>query len=705
MAVQTKYRTCNLCEALCGLEIQVENNKAISIKGDKQDVLSHGHICPKAVALIDIHEDPDRLKHPMQKKEGKWEQVSWEEAYEYAAAKLVGIQQAHGANAVGIYQGNPSVHNLGTTLFSPDFVRSLKTTNRFSATSVDQLAHHLAGTYMFGHPLLVPVPDINRTKLWLIVGGNPLVSNGSMMTAPGVHHKLKDIQQRGGKVIVIDPRKTETAHKADQHIFIKPGTDFWLFAGIVSHLLHTDQVDLGHLTDVIESAQVDKIKGALAPFSLNMAAEKTGIPVSVIKELIHEFTTAESAVCYGRLGVSAAHNGSLCHWLINCMNILTGNFDQAGGAMFTNPAVDVRARKSRAPKFARWHSRVKGLPEFNGELPSAAIADDILEPGEGQIKAMITSCGNPVLSVPNGKKLDEAFSSLDFMLCIDIYLNETTKHADLILPPATGLETPHYGIAFHNLAIHNTAKYSEAAVEKEAGTKYDWEIFSELLEAYQKAKAAAEGEAAPESQSISLEDKLDMLLRFSPQQLSLEELKKHEHGIDLGAHIPMLPQVLKTDDQKIDLFPTIYEEGLKAVSTHDESEEAHPFMMIGRRQLRSNNSWMHNLGRLMRGRDRCTMLIHPQDAESLSIAEGQMVQVSSKIASVRIAAEVTEDIMPGAISIPHGWGHHRKGTKMSVAESHAGVSFNDLADDSLLDTVSGVSVINAIPVQLSVPAD
>jgi len=701
MAVETKFRTCNLCEALCGLEIKVEDNKAISIKGDDQDVLSHGHICPKAVALIDIQEDPDRLKHPMRKLGDKWEKISWEEAYHYTAQKLVAVQQQYGTNAIGIYQGNPSVHNLGTTLFSPDFVRSLKTTNRFSATSVDQLAHHLAATYMFGHPLMVPVPDINRTMLWLIVGGNPLVSNGSMMTAPGVHHKLKDIQKRGGKVIVIDPRKTETAHKADQHIFIKPGTDFWLFAAIVNHLLNIDQINTAHLQEVVEVSQIGEIKEALSAFTLEIAEEKTGIPINIIKSLIQEFVAAESAVCYGRLGVSAAHNGSLCHWLINCINILTDNFDQPGGAMFTNPAVDVRSRKSKIPKFARWHSRVKGLPEFNGELPSAAIADDILEPGEGQIKAMITSCGNPVLSVPNGKKLDQAFESLDFMLCIDIYLNETSKHADIILPPATGLETPHYGIAFHNLAIHNTAKYSEPAVDKKEGTKYDWEIFTELQEAYLKEKAAVQNDTPVETQAVTLEEKLDMLLRFSPHRLSLEELKMHEHGIDLGPHIPMLPQLLQTESQKINLFPSIYQQGLLAVSIQQSTEEKHPFMMIGRRQLRSNNSWMHNLGRLMRGRDRCTMLIHPKDAETLSINEGQMVQVSSEVTSVQIAAEITEDIMPGSISIPHGWGHHRSGTKMAIAEAHAGVSFNDLADDTLLDTVSGVSIINAIPVSLS----
>ena len=702
MAIETKYRTCNLCEALCGLEIRVENNKAISIKGDDKDVLSHGHICPKAVALIDIHEDPDRLRYPLKKNGAAWEQISWEEAYEYVAEKLVSIQATHGDNAVGIYQGNPSVHNLGTTLFSPDFVRSLKTTNRFSATSVDQLAHHLAAVYMFGHPLMVPVPDINRTMLWVIIGGNPLVSNGSMMTAPGVHHKIKDIQKRGGKVIVIDPRRTETANKSDQHIFIKPGSDFWLLAAICNHLFTSDSINIDHLKEIIDTEQVQKIRGALQTFTLEIASERTGISLEVIHDLINDFITAESAVCYGRLGVSAAHNGSLSHWLINSINILTNNFDKPGGAMFTNPAVDVTAKKSATKKFGRWKSRVKELPEFNGELPSAAIADDILEPGEGQIRAMITSCGNPVLSVPNGKKLDQAFSSLEFMVSIDIYLNETTQHADIILPPATGLETAHYGIAFHNLAIHNTAKYSEAALDKAEGTKYDWEIFSELKQAYLNQKAKSKGEAVSAQHVFTLENKLDFLLQSSPHKLSLEELKKHKHGIDLKAHIPKLATSLKTDNQKINLFPEIYKTALADLAKIEDTERDHSFMMIGRRHLRSNNSWMHNLDRLMRGRERCTVLIHPSDASALNINEGQMIRVTSDITSVEIAAEITDDIMQGAVSIPHGWGHHRSGTKMEVAESHAGVSYNDLADDSMVDSISGVSVINAIPVQLSV---
>ena len=699
MAAIKKYRTCNLCEAICGLEIDVKENKVLAIRGDKNDVFSKGHICPKAVGLKDIHEDPDRLKKPLQKVNGEWIEISWEKAIDFTAKQLVDIQLANSQNAVAIYQGNPSVHNLGTTLFSPDFVRAVKTKNRYSATSVDQLAHHLAAEYMFGNSLMVPVPDIIRTQFWLILGGNPIVSNGSLMTAPNIRGKMRDIQARGGKIVVVDPRRTETADKSDQHIFVKPGTDVWLLLSMLHIILYVDKLKLVHLTDCIDPKAIEEIKKAVAPFTPEKAELMTGIPSQTIQSLTEEFTTSQSAVCYGRLGVSASHHGGLCHWAINTINILTGNFDQEGGAMFPTPAVNVSGKKSAVPKFRRWKSRVRGLPEFGGELPSSTLAEDILEPGEGQIKALVTSCGNPVLSVPNGQKMDEAFTSLEFMVSIDIYLNETTKHADIILPPATGLETPHYAIAFHNLAVHNSAKYSDPAVEKEEGTKYDWEIFQELQKAYLKFKEEKTGEATPENPEYTLEQKLDFFLNFGPHKLSLAKLKEHPHGIDLGPLETQLPKRLLTDNQQLNIFPIIYQSALLDLLAEKVTEDS-SFLLIGRRNLRSNNSWMHNLERMVKGPNSCTAIIHPNDAERLNISNGDMLEISSSVSTVNIEAEVSDEIMVGSISIPHGWGHHRDGIKMGVASKYAGVSFNDLADDKITDKLSGVSVINAIPISV-----
>ena len=698
MSIKTRYRTCNLCEAICGLEVKVENNTVLSIRGDEQDVFSKGHICPKAVGMKDLHEDPDRLKTPLVKRDGKWIDVSWQEAYALAAKGIIDTQIKYGKDAVGIYQGNPSVHNLGTSLFSPDFVRSLKTKNRYSATSVDQLAHHLAAEYMFGNQLFIPVPDINRTDFWLILGGNPMVSNGSMMTAPDIRGKLRDIQDRSGQVVVIDPRFTETAEKADQHLFIRPGSDIYLLLSMIHIILFNDKMELKHLENCIDADEITAIKAAVAHFTPELAEEKTGIPAVDIQGLTDSFLSAKSAVCYGRLGVSASKYGGLSHWAINTINILSGNFDKAGGAMFTNPAVNVSSRKSKTKRFKRWSSRVRGLPEYGGELPSSTLAEDILTPGEGQIKAMITSCGNPVLSVPNGTKMDSAFESLDFMVCIDIYLNETTKHADVILPPATGLETPHYAIAFHNLAVHNSAKFSEAAVEKSEGAKFDWEIFSELGKACAAYQFQQTGEAIPDKPEYTLEQKLDMLLSFGPHKLNLETLKKHPHGIDIGPLTSQLPGRLLTDNQQIHVFPDIYQESIETLRKSSQDDDG--FLLIGRRNLRSNNSWMHNLHRMVKGPNTCTALIHPTDASRLQISTGEIIEVSSDVGQVQIEAEVSEEIMPGTISIPHGWGHNRSGIRMSIAQEHAGVSFNDLADEKLVDELSGVSVINAIPIQV-----
>ena len=702
MSIKTHYRTCNLCEAMCGLEIKTEGQEILSIKGDKADPFSRGHICPKAVALKDIYEDPDRLKFPIKKTAEGWVQITWEAAFKEVIERIKAIQSKYGMNAIGVYQGNPSVHNLGTSLFSPGFVRALQTTNRFSATSVDQLPHHLAATTMFGHPGLMPVPDIDRTDFWLILGGNPLVSNGSIMTAPDIAKRLKAIQKRGGKVVVIDPRQTETAAKADQHIFIKPGTDVWLLLAMIREVFEHNWLKLNHLKPLIDPKELAKLQALVAPFSVEIAAKHTGIDVLTIQQLSRHFAEADRAVCYGRMGVSTVEFGSLCQWLIHCLNILTGNMDMPGGFMLASPAFDTIGKpKGKKRELGRWKSRVRGLPEFNGELPSVTLAEEILTPGEGQIKAMVTSCGNPVLSVPNGKKLDEAFESLEFMVSIDIYLNETTRHADIILPPATGLETPHFDIAFHQLAIRNTVKYSEALFEKEAGMKYDWEIFLELTKRYQMDHLPDDPTLRQKMELqyyLNPEIILDAQLRKGPYSLPLAEVRKQPHGIDLGPLQSQFPERLHTLDKKIKLVPEIYEKDLQRLDQVAPSN-GH-LRLIGRRHLRSNNSWMHNSQRLVKGKDRCTLLMNPEDAKQRNLEQGQEVQVKSRVGTVKIPLEISDEMMPGVVSIPHGWGHHRKNTKLKIAQAHAGTSVNDLTDELFIDQLTGNAAVNGVLVEV-----
>ncbi len=685
--IQTHYRTCNLCEAMCGLEIKYYENEIVSIKGDKKDVLSKGHICPKAIALQDLYYDKDRLKTPIKRTASGWQSMTWEEAFDEVANKLKIIQKKYGLNAVGTYRGNPNVHNLGMMLFGSPFLQSLQTQQKYTATSVDQLPHHISSLKMFGHQMLIPIPDIDHTDFMLIIGGNPAVSNGSMMTAPGFSKRLKAIQKRGGKIVVIDPRFTETAKIADQHYYIKPGKDALLLLALIQVIFDEKLSDKGHLDAHIKNWKL--IQNLAKEYSPDQVSSIIGIPVDEIKKLARDFVEAKSAVCYGRLGVSTQEFGGICIWLVNIINIITGNFDKKGGAMFTLPAIDLvgmSAFTGKTGSFDRRRSRVRNLPEYSGEYPVATLTDEILTDGKDQIKAMVTIAGNPVLSTPNGKQLAKAFEQLEFMVAIDIYINETTQYADIILPSTTGFETSHYDLAFHQLAIRNTSNYSTALFDKTENQKHDWEIFKALT----KRMTGKENPATPELI-------LDHMMKNGPYKdkgISIKTLIDNPHGIDLGPLQPCLPMRLFTDDKKIDLVPAIFFEDLNRLeiqfsSWKNENNTAYPFYLIGRRHLRSNNSWMHNFSRLVKGKDRCTLLINPIDAKTLNIEDQQNVMVASDTGSVQISIEITNEIMKGVVSIPHGWGHNLKGVKMKIAKNNSGVSINDLTDSNKIDKLTG----------------
>lgn len=711
MTVRTHYRTCNLCEAMCGLEIKLDGDEILSIQGDKNDPFSQGHICPKAVALQDIYHDKDRLKQPVRRTADGWQQISWDEAFSEVVQKLKEVQAKYGRNAIGLYQGNPNVHNYGTSLFSPPFVRALRTKNRFSATSVDQLPHSFAAYHMFGHQLLFPVPDINRTAYWLILGANPLVSNGSLMTAAGVDRRLKAIQKRGGKVVVVDPRRTETAVLADQHLFIRPGSDALLLLALLHTIYAEGLANPGRLAAFTDG--LEDIPQLVADYSPETVAAPTGIAAEQIRQIARDFCAAESAVCYGRMGVSTQSFGGLCQWLINVLNIVTGNFDRPGGAMFTQPAVDVVGITSLTGQtggYNRWRSRVRGLPEFGGELPVAALAEEILTPGEGQIRAMVTVAGNPVLSTPNGAQLDKALADLEFMVAIDIYINETTRHAHIILPSTTGLETEQYDLVFHLLAVQNTAKYAPALFPPAPGAKHDWEIFLELRNRLEGKPAGFSPRAAAKFDffhRLPPHKILDLALRFGPygrdngHGLKLPLLKRQPHGVDLGPLRPCLSQRLVNG--RIQLAPNLFTADLARLKTSPlftAHRSLDTLLLIGRRQLRSNNSWMHNSPRLVRGKERCTLLMNPEDAAARHLVDGQQATVCSRVGQVQITVELTADMMPGVVSIPHGWGHGREGVKLETAVLHPGTSLNDLTDDQLLDDLTGNAAFSGVPVQV-----
>ena len=680
------YRACNLCEAICGLEVTVANGKVVDLRGDPLDPLSHGHICPKGSALIDLNADPDRLKRPVRRDGDDWVPMEWDEALDFVCARLTAVRERYGDDAVAVYLGNPVVHNSGTLLSSGGFVKALHTRNRYSATSVDQLPHHRAALEMFGHPLLLPIPDVDRTDYFLVLGANPLASNGSIMTAPGIRSRLKALQARGGRLIVVDPRRTETADLADEHLFIRPGTDALFLLGVLHAVFESGAADLGRLAAVSDGSEA--LRGATRAFAPERVAARTGIAAETMRRIAREFAAAPRAVAYGRIGVSTQAFGGLCHWLINALNAVTGNLDEPGGAMWPRPAFDLLQRaQPGAPHAGRWRSRVRDLPEFDGEFPVATLADEMLEPGPGQIRALVTVAGNPVLSTPNGAKLDEALAGLEFVASIDPYINETTRHAHVILPPATGFETEHYDVIFHHFAVRNTARFNEPLFEITPEQRFDWQIFEGL-----RARLTGKRGTPPR-------ERLDAGLRAGPYETSLDELRAQPHGADYGALEPCMPQRLLTADGRIDLGPPAFLTDVARL----EAELVAPvadLLLIGRRQLRSNNSWMHNAPRLMRGPDRCTLIVHPLDAEHRGIATGDGVEVRSRVGAVTVPAEVSDAVMPGVVCLPHGFGHGRSGVHLKVAAAKPGASINDLTDQDRLDELTGNAALSGVPVEV-----
>jgi anaerobic selenocysteine-containing dehydrogenase len=701
------HRTCNLCEAMCGLSIEHDGERVIEIRGDVDDVLSAGYLCPKAVALKDLHEDPDRIREPQRRVGDRFEPCDWETALDETASRICDIQARYGRHSVAVYLGNPTAHNMGSLIFGVGMLKVLGTFSRFSATSADQLPHMLAALHMFGHQVLMPVPDLERTDLLVMMGANPLVSNGSIMSAPGMKRRLAAIQKRGGRVVVIDPRRTETAAIADEHLFIRPGTDAFLLAAMLHTLFDDGAVDAGHLASHIDG--MAELERGMRPFSPERVAPITGIEADAIRRLARELSTTSRAACYGRIGVCTQRFGGLNGWLVYALNLVTGHLDSPGGMMFTKPAADIVKLASllgETGHFGKGRSRVRGLPEFGGEYPVATLAEEIDTPGEGSIRALMTIAGNPVLSAPNGKRIEQALPKLEFMVSIDPYINETTRHAHIILPPTSQLEQSHYDIALHAFAVRNTSKYSPPLFTPPPGAKADWQIHVELATRIVQKRGGVSGLLAratrPVLGKLGPEGVLDMLLRTGPYKLSLDKLRARPHGIDLGSLEPCMPGRLYTPDKRIRIAPPVLAADLKRLEAElERSAAGNSLLLIGRRQLRTNNSWLHNSLRMVKGRDRCTLLMHPRDAEARGLSSGQLVTLRSRAGSVEAPLQLTERIMPGVVSLPHGFGHAREGVQLSVASRHPGVSVNDVTDELDVDTLSGTAILNGVPVEVS----
>jgi anaerobic selenocysteine-containing dehydrogenase len=727
---------------MCGLEIRLSGSRVTGIRGDANDVLSRGFICPKGSTLGKLHDDPDRLRGPLVRRAGRHVEVSWSEAFAAVDEGLRTLRERHGADALAVYLGNPNVHNLGGAFFVRPLLQALRTRNLFSASTVDQMPRHVSCALMYGSPDSIPVPDLDRCEFLLMLGANPVESNGSLCTAPDFPGRLRALRARGGRLVVVDPRRTRTAQLADEHISIRPGSDAHWLLSIANVLFAERLVDLGRVADI--SNGLEAVRAAVAPFTPAATAERTGITADRTVQLARQLAAASSASVYGRIGVHTAEFGTLASWAADLVSALTGNLDRAGGLMFPLAAHMRPRRKRSGREFAtgRWQSRVRGLPEVRSELPVAVLAEEIATPGEGRLRGLLTVGGNPALSIPGGEHLEQALASLEFMVSVDPYLNETTRHADVILPPPSALERSHYDVAFTTLSVRNVANYSPAIFEPHGPSES--EILARLaLIASGKGPDAdptllhgllvrglIEREVADADSPISGRDPeeieaavagrdaaeqiLDVLIRTGPygdgfgassDGLSLATLEASPHGIDLGPLEPALPDALRTRSGAVELLPDAIAQDLARLRA-DLAAPAHPepLRLIGRRRVRSNNSWMHNVDVLVRGRDLCTLVVHPRDAKRLGLVEGTLARVRSKAGSVEVPVELSDQIREGVVSLPHGYGHDRPGTRLSVASRKPGVNSNRLTDCSAIDPLSGNAVLNGIPVTVAAVA-
>ncbi|HKA15419.1 MAG TPA: molybdopterin-dependent oxidoreductase [Myxococcota bacterium] len=734
--LRTVHRVCPFCEATCGLAITVEGDQIRTVRGDPDDPFSRGFLCPKAHGLKELHHDPDRLTKPVRGTTDGWQEISWGEAYQEIETRLKAIRDQYGNDAVGMYTGNPVVHDLGALVYRPVLARALASRSLFNSAAIDTLPKIVSTGLMFGRhfPLAVPVADIDRTDHLLIIGANPAISHGSLMTMPDAPGRLKGVIQRGGKLVVVDPRRTETAKLASEHHFIRPGTDAAFLLALVHTLFDEDLVSLGSAEGRVSG--VDAVRAAASEFAPEAVADFCGIPAATIRRLAREHAAAETAACYGRLGTCVQEFGTLASWAVDLVNALTGNLDRPGGAMFATPAAPLEAGLPRGNGFemGRWKSRVSGQPEVEGLIPSSTMGEEMLTPGPGQVRAMITLMTNPLRSAANSEQLARAFAGLDFFVAIDFYVNETTRHAHLILPTPAPSEQSGYEVALYLLSVRNVAKWSWPAVPAQPGRPETWQVFSAIgarllgmghlpeqaIDDFVFTQFATHAIADGRWEGLTVDEILakvdgrigppriiDMLLRIGPHGdgfgrnpggLTLARLKESPHGIDLGPLEPRLAEVLGTDGA-IELAPPLLVNDLARLRDRI-GRSSGEMVLIGRRAMRYSNSFMHNLPALVKGRDRCTLQVCARDADRIGLAHGGSARVTSRVGSLVAPVEITDDLMPGVVSLPHGWGHDDPASRLRVANAHPGVNTNVLTDDQAYDEASGTAVLFGTPVRI-----
>jgi anaerobic selenocysteine-containing dehydrogenase len=719
---------------MCGLELHVEDQHVALIRADRDDVWSKGFLCPKGTTLGHLYEDPDRIREPMIREGDRWREVSWDEAFARCEELLVGVRERHGIGAMTAYIGNPTVHNFSLSRYVGLLIGLASFPMIYSAGTVDQWPKNVACALMYGGMWDIPAPDLQRTDYFLVLGANPQASQGSLLACPDVLGEIDKIRERGGRTVVVDPRRTGTADRADEWIPIVPGTDAAMLLAIVHVLFADGLVDLGDVADLVTG--VDEVEAAARPFTPEAVADACGVPAAKIREIAHDLAAAPSAAIYGRIGLCNQEFGTVATWLVDVVSILSGNFDRPGGTMFGKPiawslATLPNPMWADGYTFGRWTSRVRGAPEVLGQVPVSCLAEEIATPGEGQLKALITIAGNPVISAPDAGRLDEALPLLECMISLDNSLNETTRHAHVILPGLAALEQPHYDETIWSWASRSAGNYSPAVFPRD-DRPHEWEILARLgawcaglqgdqvdvaalddgfVGALAGAKGLDPADVLAHYDAGGPERILDLTIRTGPwgdwygrepDGLTLQSFKDAPHGIDLGPMVPRAREVISTRSGKIEVAPEYIVGDLDRLQARVRRRHE-GLLLTSRRHVRSNNSWMHNVKVLVKGKDRCTLLIHPDDAERTGVVDGKLARVSSEAGALEVPVEVSDEMMPGVVSLPHGWGHDKAGTRMATAREHAGVNNNLLAPGRFVDQISGNAAVNGIPVEV-VPA-
>ena len=712
MPSEEKVTYCRICEPLCGMVATVPDGALVQVRPDPEHPLSAGFACPKGIAMAEVQNDPDRVVHPLRRRDdGSFERVTWPEALDQIGARLGRIRERHGGDSIGWYMGNPGAFSYSHPLWVKGFLDALGSPHSYTASSQDVSNRFAASHFLYGSPFLVPIPDLARTDLLLIVGANPLVSHGSVMSSPRVKDQLHAIVDRGGRVVVVDPRRSETA-RAFEHLAVEPDSDAWLALSLLEVIFSEELED----AEAIERQAVgaDALRELCAEHPPEATEDRTGVPAPQLRELARALARAERAAIYGRTGSCLGRSGTLVSFLLDALNLVTGNLDREGGAMFGDPPIDFSRLLDLVGlgSYAKVRSRVGGLPEVLGSLPASLIAKEITTPGKGRIRAMFFSAGNPVLSVPNGDELEAALGELELSVAIDLYVTDTSRHCDFVLPATTMYEREDFPLPFLSLFTTPFIQMTEAVVEPRGEARQEWEVIEEISERIGVVPSSAWPLRQLGRVGVKLSPRrlVDLLLRTGPRGdlfglrrggLSVGKLKRNPHGVVLDEHLAagVLAKQIRHPDKRVRLDPPEIAAEARRLDARNGHDPEYPLRLIGLRELRSHNSWMHNSELLMRGGRAHAARIHPDDAEAHAIADGAPCRISSAHGAIELPARLTDEVRRGTIAVPHGWGH-RGGWKVANAAGGANVNLLASSEPEDLERLAGMAFLNGIPVRV-----